>query len=63
MKSLLASLAVIGAFGFCAAIAISVTVPCAVEDDRTCYWDATQSGNGQGQSFVDILGFRVQVGR
>jgi len=29
---------------------------CATEDSTNCYWDATQQGNGYGNSFVDIDG-------
>ena len=30
--------------------------PCATEDSLNCYWDASASGNGIGQSFIDIDG-------
>ena len=29
---------------------------CAEEDSQNCYWDATQRGNGQGRSFINIRG-------
>lgn len=29
---------------------------CPTEDSTNCYWDATQHGNGYGNSFVDIDG-------
>ncbi len=29
---------------------------CPTEDSTDCYWDATQPGNGYGNSFVDIDG-------
>lgn len=29
---------------------------CEVEDSQDCFWDAGTSGNGDGQSFVDIGG-------
>jgi hypothetical protein len=33
------------------------TIPaCATEDSTNCYWDATEHGNGSGQSFIDVNG-------
>lgn len=29
---------------------------CEVEDSQDCFWDAGESGNGDGQSFIDIGG-------
>lgn len=29
---------------------------CEYEDSANCFWDATQSGNGLGKSFVDVDG-------
>lgn len=30
--------------------------PCEVEDERNCYWDAGEMGNGAGESFVNLRG-------
>lgn len=30
--------------------------PCPEEDSRTCVWDAGNTGNGVGDSFVDLYG-------
>ncbi len=30
--------------------------PCIVEDSDDCYWLANESGNGMGQSFVNVNG-------
>ena len=30
--------------------------PCYYEDSTNCYWHAETRGNGQGNSFVDIMG-------
>jgi hypothetical protein len=38
------------------AVAMALLPPCAVEDDWTCYWDASAMGNGRGVSFVLIEG-------
>lgn len=37
------------------------STPCEVEDSRNCYWDAGSSGNGEGQSFIDIEGVAYYV--
>ena len=34
---------------------------CTTEDALNCYWDATQNGNGIGQSFIDILGYALYL--
>lgn len=39
--------------------------PCRVEDGRQCYWDAGDTGNGAGSSFVRVSGriiFSAAVG-
>ncbi len=33
--------------------------PCPTEDSQNCHWDATSQGNGQGRSFVDVLGWAI----
>lgn len=35
--------------------------PCEQEDSRWCHWDATDRGNGQGRSFVDVGGVTIYV--
>lgn len=35
--------------------------PCAEEDSRDCFWDASTSGNRVGQSFVDVDGIALYV--
>ena len=31
--------------------------PCQEEDSTNCHWDASTRGNGQGASFVDLVGY------
>lgn len=35
--------------------------PCQAEDSPNCYWDATARGNGQGNSFVDVMGVQYLI--
>lgn len=37
---------------FLVAILITILPPCAEESDSYCFWDAQQSGNGNGHSFI-----------
>ena len=39
-----------------AAYSKAITTPCATEDSTTCYWDAASFGDGNGRSFIDVLG-------
>lgn len=32
---------------------------CATEDSTNCFWDATQHGNKQGRSFIDLFGYTI----
>jgi hypothetical protein len=51
--------AVLGALGVWA-FTIATDEPaipaCATEESTNCYWDATNFGNGSGQSFIDVNG-------
>ena len=40
----------------------SELAPCEFEDSANCYWDASERGNGQGDSFVDVDGTAYYVG-
>lgn len=35
--------------------------PCAYEDSGNCYWNAQTQGNGEGQSFVTVAGYWMEV--
>lgn len=35
---------------------LALSTPCEAEDAVTCYWNAEQQGNGEGQSFIDVGG-------
>lgn len=41
----------------------ALLTPCELEDSRDCYWDAGNSGNGVGESFVDIKGIAYYEGQ
>jgi hypothetical protein len=51
--------AVLGALGVWA-FTIATEEPaipvCSTEESTNCFWDATNSGNGSGQSFIDVDG-------
>lgn len=36
---------------------------CEVEDSQNCFWDAGTSGNGEGESFLDIDGKAYYIDR
>lgn len=40
----------------------SELAPCEFEDSANCYWDASERGNGKGDSFVDVDGTAYYVG-
>ena len=40
----------------------STLEPCEFEDSANCYWDSSERGNGQGDSFVDVDGTAHYVG-
>ena len=40
----------------------SELAPCEFEDSANCYWDSSERGNGQGDSFVDVDGTAYYVG-
>lgn len=42
--------------------ALHPLAPCATEDSTDCYWDASQHGNGQGESFIDVDGTAYYFG-
>lgn len=47
------------AIGFGAALGVA-TVPCPTEDSGAlCTWDASERGNGQGESFSRIMGWVI----
>lgn len=41
-------------------VASIALTPCEFEDSRNCYWNASERGNGQGSSFVNVAGFVVR---
>jgi hypothetical protein len=42
-------------------VPLSAFPPCETEDSQNCYWDAQTRGNGSGDSFIDIGGYRYLV--
>ena len=44
------------------ALILSLILPaCEYEDSDNCYWNAQAQGNGAGQSFVTVAGYRIEV--
>lgn len=40
---------------------IALLPACETESSSTCYWNAAESGNMQGTSFVDFMGMTFTV--
>ena len=51
MKTITAAVAIIIALGATSASATAGPPPCEYEDSNNCFWDAGESGNGEGHSF------------
>lgn len=51
--------------GFCLFWAVTLAIisitPCQVEDSVNCHWNAKERGNGQGTSFLNVLGYVIPV--
>lgn len=44
-----------------AAFGYAITPPCATEDSINCVWHASEQGNGEGRSFIDVGGMVVYL--
>lgn len=44
-----------------ASLPVAAVSNCESEDASNCYWNAAASGNGNGQSFIDINGTAIYL--
>ena len=44
-----------------ASLPVAAVPNCESEDDNNCYWNAATSGNGTGQSFIDVNGEAIYL--
>ena len=44
-----------------ASLPVAAVSNCESEDDINCYWNAAASGNGSGQSFIDVNGTAIYL--
>lgn len=44
-----------------ASLPVAAVPNCESEDDINCYWNAATSGNGSGQSFIDVNGTAIYL--
>lgn len=42
-------------------LVLAFSTPCETEDAMNCTWLAQTQGNGQGTSFIDIMGLTIEL--